>query len=95
MVIEKRDCALLVKFFLSEWQQKQCCIEGISPHERTLKRTHVNKWVKEDDDEIQKHCGFGVAPGKGRQTIAMEVVDEVAVAVTDHTERAPNSSISA
>ena len=40
---------------LFERQQKQCCIEGISLHERTQKRTHVNKWVNEDDDEIQEH----------------------------------------
>ena len=35
---------------------------------------------------------FGVAPGRGRQPIPMEVVDEVAVAVAD---RAPNFATSA
>ena len=35
---------------------------------------------------------FGVAPGRGRWPIPMEVVDEFAVAVTDDAERAPNSA---
>ena len=38
---------------------------------------------------------FGVAPRKGRRPITMEVVDEVAVAVADRAERAPNSATSA
>ena len=54
MVIEKRD-RTLSEVILSERQQKQCCIEGILLHERTQKRTHVNKWVKEDDYEIREH----------------------------------------
>ena len=35
---------------------------------------------------------FGVAPGRGRRPIPMEVVDEVAVAVVDRAECAPNST---
>ena len=38
---------------------------------------------------------FGVAPGRGRRPIAMEVVGEVVVAVADRAERAPNSATSA
>ena len=38
---------------------------------------------------------FGVAPGRGRQPIPMEVVDKVAVAIADHAESAPNSATSA
>ena len=38
---------------------------------------------------------FGVGPGSGRRLIPMEVVDEVAVAVADRVERAPNSATSA
>ena len=37
----------------------------------------------------------GVAPGRGRRSIPMEVVNKVAVAVADRAERAPNSAISA
>ena len=38
---------------------------------------------------------FGVALRRGRRSIPMEVVDEVAVAVADRAERAPNSATSA
>ena len=38
---------------------------------------------------------FGVAPGRGRRPIPVEVVDEVAVLVADRAERAPNSVTSA
>ena len=36
-----------------------------------------------------------VTPGRGRRPIPMKVVDELAMAVADHAERAPNSSTSA
>ena len=35
---------------------------------------------------------FGVAPGRGRRPIPMEVVDEVAVAVTDRAGLPPYSA---
>ena len=57
MAVEKRNYALLV--ILSEWQELQCCIEGISLPETTEKKTHVNKWVKYDDKQIQRHQWFG------------------------------------
>ena len=38
---------------------------------------------------------FGVPPGRGRRHITMEVVDEVAVAVADRAEHAPNSATNA
>ena len=38
---------------------------------------------------------FCVAPGRGRRSMPMEVVDEVAVAVVECAERAPNSATSA
>ena len=38
---------------------------------------------------------FGVAPGRGRRSIPMEGVDEVAVAVPGRAELAPNSATSA
>ena len=38
---------------------------------------------------------FGVAPGRRRQPIPTEVVDEVAVAVAGRKECAPNSATSA
>ena len=37
----------------------------------------------------------GVAPGRGRQSIPMEVVDELAMAVADRAERAQNSATNA
>ena len=45
--------------------------------------------------KFEKTDDFGVAPGRGRRPIPMEVVDEVAVAVADRAERAPNSATSA
>ena len=38
---------------------------------------------------------FGMAPGRGRRPIPMDVVDEVSVAVADRAEHAPNSATSA
>ena len=38
---------------------------------------------------------LGVEPGRGKRSIPMEVVDEVAMAVADRAERASNSATSA
>ena len=91
---EERSCAVS-EVILSKRlrQQKQCCIEGMSPHERSQKRTHFNKWVKEEDDEIL--WWFRCGTWERKRPIPMEVVDEVAVAIADRAERASISATSA
>ena len=42
-----------------------------------------------------KNTGDGIAPGRGRRPIPMEVVNEVAMVVPDRAERALNSATSA
>ena len=45
--------------------------------------------------KFENNGNFGVAPGRGRRPIPMEVVNEVAVAVADRAECVPNSATSA
>ena len=52
-------------------------------------------WLKHMMMKFENTGNFGVAPGRGSRPIPMEVVDEVAVAVADRAERAPNSATSA
>ena len=91
---EERPCAVS-EVILSERQQEQYYIEGISPQERTQKRTHVNKWVKEDNDEIREHWWSRCGTWERKAIHPYGSVDEVAMAVADRAERASNSATSA
>ena len=93
MVIEKRDRALLVTLFyfkvtsaaLREYRRMKGLRRG--PMSTNGLKKKIMKFENTGD--------FGVAPGKYRRPIPMDVGDEVSVAVADRAERAPNSSTSA
>ena len=96
MIIEKRDRALLVKLFylkgskssatLKEYRRMKGLWRG-PMSANGLKMMMMMKFENTGD--------FSVVPERGRQSIPMEVVDEVALAVADHAEHAPNSATSA
>ena len=95
MVIEKRDRALLVKLFylngskISASLREYRLMKGLrrGPVSTSGLKNLITKFENTDD--------FGLAPGRGRRPISMEVVDEVAVVVADRAELAPHSATSA
>ena len=55
MVIGKRDRVLLVKLFYMNGIKSSAALRQYRRMKRIRRGPHVNKWVKEDDDEIREH----------------------------------------
>ena len=95
MVTEKRNRALLVKLFHLNDSKSSAALRKYR-RMKGLRRGHMStNGLKKMMMKFENTGDFSVAPGRGRRPIPMEVVDEVVVAVADHTERAPNSATNA
>ena len=92
MVFEKRDLALLLKLLCLNGSKSSATVREY----RRMKGLRIGPMSTNGLTKKMMKFGntgdFGVAPGRGRGPILMEVVYEVSVAVAD---RAPNSATSA
>ena len=91
-VIEKRDRALLVKLFYLNGSKSSAALREYRRMKGLRRGPMSTNGLKKMVMKFESTGDFGVAPGRGRWPIPMEFVDEVAVAVADRAERAPNSA---
>ena len=92
MVIEERDRALSVKLFYLNSSSSSVALREYQGLTRGPVSTNG---LKKKKMKFENTGDFDVASGRGRQSIPMEVVYEVAVAGADRAEHAPNSAASA
>ena len=95
MVIEQRDHVLLVKLFYFNGSKSSAALREYRCMKELRRGPMSTNGLKKMMMKFENTGDFGVAPGRGRRPIPMEVVDKVAVAVADHAEHTPNSATSA
>ena len=91
MVIEKRDRALLVKLFYLNGSKSSSALREYRRMKGLRRGSMLTNGLKKTMIKLENTGDFGVASGRGRRPIPMEVT----VAVADRAERALNSATSA
>ena len=95
MVIEKRDRTLLVMLFYQNGSKSRSASREFRQMKGLRRGPMSTNGLKKKMVKFENTGDFSVAPGIGRWSIPMEVVDKVAVAVADRVECTPNSASSA
>ena len=95
MAIAKKDRALLVKLFYQNGSNSNAALRKYR-QQKGLRRGPMSiNGLKKMMKKFEETGELGVAPGRGRRPIPVEVVDEVAVAVADRAAHASTSATSA